>query len=161
MRDETTMHTRRGFRRALTIDKLARGCHSYFPERVYKVIPSRAISINSTPSRLANESARVLVIITKMADKNIPTPAPQDLMIRYFHLLHGCPLERATMAFTASASVLAIYIQQFWNMLTYEAKIRAYNFQLDETRFVLDANILRDFRDNLSTSRSQARHVLY
>nr|GEV74819.1 hypothetical protein [Tanacetum cinerariifolium] len=28
--------------------------------------------------------------------------------------------------------------------LTYEAKTRAYNFQLDETRFVLDANLLRD-----------------
>ncbi|GJV81317.1 hypothetical protein Tco_1517187 [Tanacetum coccineum] len=47
-------------------------------------------------------------------------------------------------AFTASASVPAIYIQQFWNMPTYEAKTGAYSFQLDETRFVLDANLLRD-----------------
>nr|GEX94166.1 retrovirus-related Pol polyprotein from transposon TNT 1-94 [Tanacetum cinerariifolium] len=30
------------------------------------------------------------------------------------------------------------------NMLTYEAKTGAYSFQLDETRFVLDANLLRD-----------------
>nr|GEW19688.1 hypothetical protein [Tanacetum cinerariifolium] len=30
------------------------------------------------------------------------------------------------------------------NTLTYEAKTEAYNFQLDETRFVLDANLLRD-----------------
>ncbi|GJV24492.1 hypothetical protein Tco_1377187 [Tanacetum coccineum] len=44
-------------------------------------------------------------------------------------------------AFTASASVPAIYIQQFWNTLTYEAKTGAYSFQLDETRFVLDAII--------------------
>ncbi|GKD92439.1 hypothetical protein Tco_1372276 [Tanacetum coccineum] len=29
-------------------------------------------------------------------------------------------------AFTTSASVLTIYIQQFWNMITYEAKTRAY-----------------------------------
>nr|GEU87928.1 retrovirus-related Pol polyprotein from transposon TNT 1-94 [Tanacetum cinerariifolium] len=42
------------------------------------------------------------------------------------------------------ASVLAIYIQQFWNMLTYEANIRAYSFELDETRFVLDANLQRE-----------------
>ncbi|GKA81244.1 hypothetical protein Tco_0787936 [Tanacetum coccineum] len=47
-------------------------------------------------------------------------------------------------AFTASASVPAIYIQQFWNTLTYEAKTGAYSFQLDETRFVLDANLLRE-----------------
>ncbi|GJR13221.1 hypothetical protein Tco_0795873 [Tanacetum coccineum] len=47
-------------------------------------------------------------------------------------------------AFTASASVPAIYIQQFWNTLTYEAKIRTYNFELDEARFVLDVNLLRE-----------------
>ncbi|GKC72684.1 hypothetical protein Tco_1118567 [Tanacetum coccineum] len=47
-------------------------------------------------------------------------------------------------AFTASASVPAIYIQQFWNTHTYEAKIGAYSFQLDENRFILDANLLRE-----------------
>ncbi|GKB01901.1 hypothetical protein Tco_0829945 [Tanacetum coccineum] len=47
-------------------------------------------------------------------------------------------------AFTASASVPAIYIQQFWNTLVYKAKTRDYSFQLDETRFVLDANLLRE-----------------
>nr|GEV09287.1 hypothetical protein [Tanacetum cinerariifolium] len=31
-----------------------------------------------------------------------------------------------------------------WNTLTYKAKTRAYNFQLDEYRFVLDANLLRE-----------------
>ncbi|GJR30666.1 hypothetical protein Tco_1106898 [Tanacetum coccineum] len=35
-------------------------------------------------------------------------------------------------AFTASAFVPAIYIQQFWNTLTYKAKTGAYSFQLDE-----------------------------
>nr|GEV70220.1 hypothetical protein [Tanacetum cinerariifolium] len=64
-----------------------------------------------------------------------PLNLPQDLMIRYFHLLHG--------AFTASASVPAIYTQQFWNTLTYDAKTKAYSFQWDETRFTLDANLLR------------------
>nr|GEU88731.1 integrase, catalytic region, zinc finger, CCHC-type, peptidase aspartic, catalytic [Tanacetum cinerariifolium] len=51
------------------------------------------------------------------------------------------------MTFTASASILAIYIQQFWNTLTYDAKTRAYSFQLDETRFTLDANLLREALD--------------
>nr|GEX15125.1 hypothetical protein [Tanacetum cinerariifolium] len=45
-----------------------------------------------------------------MADENVPAQAPTDLMITYFYFLHG--------AFTTSAFVLAIYIQQFWNTLT-------------------------------------------
>nr|GEU39613.1 hypothetical protein [Tanacetum cinerariifolium] len=47
-------------------------------------------------------------------------------------------------AFTATALVLTIYIQQFWNTLTYEATNGTYSFELDETRFVLDANLLRE-----------------
>ncbi|GJU89538.1 hypothetical protein Tco_1301961 [Tanacetum coccineum] len=72
-----------------------------------------------------------------MVDENVPAPAPtrSDDQILPF---------AAWVAFTASALVPAIYIQQFWNTLTYEAKTGAYSFQLDETRFVLDANLLRD-----------------
>ncbi|GJR67105.1 hypothetical protein Tco_0013170 [Tanacetum coccineum] len=47
-------------------------------------------------------------------------------------------------AFTALASVPAIYIQQFWTTLIYEAKTGAYSFQLDKSRFVLDGNLLRE-----------------
>ncbi|GKF14977.1 hypothetical protein Tco_0056439 [Tanacetum coccineum] len=47
-------------------------------------------------------------------------------------------------AFTASVSVPAIYVQQFWNTLTYEVKTRAYHFQLDKDWFILDANLLRE-----------------
>ncbi|GKA99524.1 hypothetical protein Tco_0827518 [Tanacetum coccineum] len=47
-------------------------------------------------------------------------------------------------AFTASASVPSIYIQQFWNTLTFEAKTGAYSFQLGEHWFTLDANLLRE-----------------
>nr|GFB46120.1 hypothetical protein [Tanacetum cinerariifolium] len=47
-------------------------------------------------------------------------------------------------AFIASASILAIYIQQFWNTLTYEAKNGTYGFELDETQFILDANLPRE-----------------
>nr|GEW42327.1 histone deacetylase 14 [Tanacetum cinerariifolium] len=47
-------------------------------------------------------------------------------------------------AFTASASVPAIYLQQFWDTLMFEAKTRAYRFQLDEEWFILDANLLRE-----------------
>ncbi|GKD06740.1 hypothetical protein Tco_1181714, partial [Tanacetum coccineum] len=47
-------------------------------------------------------------------------------------------------AFTASTSVTAIYIQQFWNTLTYMQKVGTYRFQLDENWFTLDANLLRE-----------------
>ncbi|GJV30108.1 hypothetical protein Tco_1386556 [Tanacetum coccineum] len=100
----------------------------------------------------------ILVHITWLM-RMFPLLLPQHLMIKYYHLLHGCLLERVLLswifkrskgsqsfrslwifcktqtslvAFTTLASVPAIYIQQFWNTLTYEAKTRAYSFQLDE-----------------------------
>nr|GEW94985.1 hypothetical protein [Tanacetum cinerariifolium] len=47
-------------------------------------------------------------------------------------------------AFSASANVLSIYIQQFWNTLTQEAKTGVFRFQLDEQWFTLDYDLLRD-----------------
>ncbi|GJR02065.1 hypothetical protein Tco_0525049 [Tanacetum coccineum] len=47
-------------------------------------------------------------------------------------------------AFTVSASVPAIYIQQFWNTLTYVEKSKTYRFQLDEDWFTPDANLPRE-----------------
>ncbi|GKD16784.1 retrovirus-related pol polyprotein from transposon TNT 1-94 [Tanacetum coccineum] len=71
----------------------------------------------------------------KMADENVfaPTPTRSDDQILPF-----------AAAFTASASVPAIYIQQFWNTLTYVEKAGTYRFQLDENWFTLDANLLRE-----------------
>ncbi|GJT90868.1 hypothetical protein Tco_1079713, partial [Tanacetum coccineum] len=46
-------------------------------------------------------------------------------------------------AFTASANVPSIYIQQFWNTLTMDTKTGIYSFQLDELWFTLDADLLR------------------
>nr|GEV61329.1 retrovirus-related Pol polyprotein from transposon TNT 1-94 [Tanacetum cinerariifolium] len=100
-----------------------------------------------------------------------PLLLPKDLTIRYYHLVHGSPLERETMSWIfkrskgtqsfrsqwifcktqtslehslPQASVLAIYIQQFWNTLTQEAKTGVYHFLLDEDRFILDAYLLRE-----------------
>ncbi|GJW85232.1 hypothetical protein Tco_0158377 [Tanacetum coccineum] len=86
-----------------------------------------------------------------MADKNVPAPAPTRSDEQILSFAAWVPIGKSNYVldlqkkgFTASASVPAIYIQQFWNTLTYEAKTRAYSFQLDETRFVLDANLLRE-----------------
>nr|GFC20117.1 hypothetical protein [Tanacetum cinerariifolium] len=47
-------------------------------------------------------------------------------------------------AFSASANVPSIYIQQFWNTLAQEAKTGVYMFQLDEQWFTLTSDFLRD-----------------
>ncbi|GKG40173.1 hypothetical protein Tco_0466950, partial [Tanacetum coccineum] len=44
---------------------------------------------------------------------------------------------------SALASVPAIYIQQFWNTMTYDVKTGIYNYQLDEQWFNLNADLLR------------------
>ncbi|GJS96666.1 hypothetical protein Tco_0803634 [Tanacetum coccineum] len=46
-------------------------------------------------------------------------------------------------ALTASTNVSSIYIQQFWNTLTQEAKSGVYSFQLDEQWFTLNVDLLR------------------
>ncbi|GJZ39526.1 hypothetical protein Tco_1415376 [Tanacetum coccineum] len=47
-------------------------------------------------------------------------------------------------AFDASSNVPSIYIQQFWNTLTQEAKTGVYRFQLDEQWFTLNSDLLCD-----------------
>ncbi|GJU82140.1 hypothetical protein Tco_1284505 [Tanacetum coccineum] len=106
-----------------------------------------------------------------MADENVPAPAPTRSDDQILPFAAWVPIRKSNYvldlqkkqknpifhisvdilqntnffrAFTTSASVPAIYIQQFWNTITYEAKTGAYNFQLDKTRFVLDANLLRE-----------------
>ncbi|GJV72358.1 retrovirus-related pol polyprotein from transposon TNT 1-94 [Tanacetum coccineum] len=79
-----------------------------------------------------------------MANENVPALAPIISDDQILPFSAWVLLERATIAFTTSASVPAIYIQQFWNTLTQEAKTRVYHFQLDEDLFILDANLLRE-----------------
>ncbi|GJW98878.1 hypothetical protein Tco_0180686 [Tanacetum coccineum] len=120
-----------------------------------------------------------------MVDENVPAPAPTRFDDQILLIVAWVPIGKSNYvldlqkkqknpifqisvdilqninffrAFTASASVPAIYIQQFWNTLTYEAKTRAYSFQLDETRFVLDVNLLRKALE--ITSIDQARQFV-
>ncbi|GJX28494.1 hypothetical protein Tco_0236573 [Tanacetum coccineum] len=106
-----------------------------------------------------------------MVDENVPAPAPTRTDDQILPFVAWVPIGKSNFvldlqkkkknpifqiyvdillntnffrAFTASASVLAIYIHQFWNTLAYEAKTEANSFQLDETRFTLDVNLLRE-----------------
>ncbi|GJS84261.1 hypothetical protein Tco_0750802 [Tanacetum coccineum] len=47
-------------------------------------------------------------------------------------------------AFTTSADVPSIYVQQFWNTLAKDTKTSVYSFQLDELWFNLNADLFRN-----------------
>ncbi|GJV63634.1 retrovirus-related pol polyprotein from transposon TNT 1-94 [Tanacetum coccineum] len=51
------------------------------------------------------------------------------------------------MAFTASSTIPAIYIQQFWDTMCFDSSTRLYSCQLDEQWFNLHKDILRDALD--------------
>ncbi|GJY25002.1 hypothetical protein Tco_0399728 [Tanacetum coccineum] len=105
-----------------------------------------------------------------MAEENVPAPSPKrsDKHILPFNAwlpvgkgnllldlqkLQKNPIFRISVdilqntnffrAFTASANVPTIYIQQFWNTLVQDAKTEVYSFQLDEQWFTLNADLLR------------------
>ncbi|GKF64956.1 hypothetical protein Tco_0188404, partial [Tanacetum coccineum] len=69
-----------------------------------------------------------------MAEENLhaPTRSDEQLNTNFFR------------AFSTPANVPSIYIQQFWNTLTQEAKTGVYMFQLDEQWFTLNFDLLRD-----------------
>ncbi|GJX13583.1 hypothetical protein Tco_0205341 [Tanacetum coccineum] len=105
----------------------------------------------------------------KMAEENIPIPTRSDdqlvpvkarlpygksNLLLDLQKLQKNPIFRISVdilqntnffrAFIASANVPSIYIQQFWNTLTQEAKSGVYSFQLDEQWFPLNADLLRE-----------------
>ncbi|GKB75131.1 hypothetical protein Tco_0936543 [Tanacetum coccineum] len=106
-----------------------------------------------------------------MADQNVPAQAPTRideqivprsawLQIRKSNLLFDLqkiqknPIFQISVdilrntnffrAFSASASVPAIYIQQFWNTMKYDKKTGVYSCQVDEQWFNLSADLLRN-----------------
>ncbi|GJY12767.1 hypothetical protein Tco_0382076 [Tanacetum coccineum] len=105
-----------------------------------------------------------------MAEQNVPpqpptrtdeqiVPRSQWLIIRKSNLLFNAqkfqknPIFQISVdilsntnffrAFTASASVPAIYLQQFWNTMIYNEKSGIYSCQIDEQWFDLSADLLR------------------
>ncbi|GKD03544.1 hypothetical protein Tco_1178518, partial [Tanacetum coccineum] len=77
-----------------------------------------------------------------MAEQNVPAQAPTrtDEQIISVDILRNTNFFRA---FSASASVPAIYIQQFWNSMKYDEKTGIYSCQVDEQWFNLSADLLR------------------
>ncbi|GKB59723.1 retrovirus-related pol polyprotein from transposon TNT 1-94 [Tanacetum coccineum] len=81
-----------------------------------------------------------------MAEQNVPTQAPTrtDEQIISVDILHNTNFFRA---FSAFASVLAVYIQQFWNVMKYDEKTGVYRCQVDEQWFNLSVDLLRKALD--------------
>ncbi|GJR15385.1 retrovirus-related pol polyprotein from transposon TNT 1-94 [Tanacetum coccineum] len=63
----------------------------------------------------------------KMADENVPAPAPTRSDDQILPFATWVPIGKSN-----------------YNTLTYEAKTEDYSFELDETRFALDANLSRE-----------------
>ncbi|GJZ97917.1 hypothetical protein Tco_0670370 [Tanacetum coccineum] len=61
--------------------------------------------------------------------------------------VESCITPNFFRAFSASASVPAIYIQQFWNSMKYDEKTGVYCCQVDEQWFNLSADLLRKALD--------------
>ncbi|GJU74619.1 hypothetical protein Tco_1266024 [Tanacetum coccineum] len=106
-----------------------------------------------------------------MADENVPAPAPTRSDDQILPFIAWVPIRKSNFvldlqnkqknpifqvsvdilqntnffkAFTTSASIPAIYLQQFWDTLVFEAKTGAYRFQLDEDWFILDTSLIRE-----------------
>nr|GEV99436.1 hypothetical protein [Tanacetum cinerariifolium] len=115
-----------------------------------------------------------LMLLDNMANENIPASAPTrsddqilpfaawvpigksnfvlDLQKKQKNLIFQISVDilqntNFFRAFTASALVPAINLQQFWDTLMFKAKTGAYRFQLDEDWFRPEANLLREALD--------------
>ncbi|GKC11499.1 hypothetical protein Tco_1008281, partial [Tanacetum coccineum] len=75
-----------------------------------------------------------------MAKQNVPNQPPartdEQILPRSYNT-------NFFQAFTASANVPAIYLQQFWNTMKYNEKTGVYSCQVDEQWFDLSADLLR------------------
>ncbi|GKA47448.1 hypothetical protein Tco_0740331 [Tanacetum coccineum] len=88
----------------------------------------------------------VMEIQNTMAEQNVPSQAPArtDEQIISVDILRNTNFFRA---FSASASVTSVYIQQFWNSMKYDKKTGVYSCQVDEQWFNLSADLLRKALD--------------
>ncbi|GJU14505.1 hypothetical protein Tco_1142471 [Tanacetum coccineum] len=77
-----------------------------------------------------------------MAEQNVPAQPPTrtDEQIISVDILSNTNFFQA---FTASANVPAIYLQQFWKTMSYNEKTGVYSCQVDEQWFDLSADLLR------------------
>ncbi|GKE67841.1 hypothetical protein Tco_1522002, partial [Tanacetum coccineum] len=80
-----------------------------------------------------------------MANENVPAPAPTRSDDQILPFAAWVPIGKSNFVLDLQKKQRnPIFQISFLNTLQYEAKTRAYSFQLDESRFILDANLLRE-----------------
>ncbi|GJS73560.1 hypothetical protein Tco_0706401 [Tanacetum coccineum] len=86
-----------------------------------------------------------------MVDENVLTPAPTRSDDQILPFAVWVPIRKRNHVLDLQKrqknlifQIFSIYIQQFWNTLTYVEKAETYRFQLDENWFTLDVNLLRE-----------------
>ncbi|GJS66254.1 hypothetical protein Tco_0680818 [Tanacetum coccineum] len=82
-----------------------------------------------------------------MAEQNVPAQAPTRTDEQILPRSAWLQIGKSNLAFSASASVPAIYIQQFWNTMKYDEKTGVYCCQVDEQWVNLSADLLRKALD--------------
>ncbi|GJX42200.1 hypothetical protein Tco_0257190 [Tanacetum coccineum] len=83
-----------------------------------------------------------ITAVNTMAEQNVPAQPPTRKKMRQIVNSLQCNTN-FFQAFTASANVPAIYLQQFWKTMSYNEKTGVYSCQLDEQWFDLSADLLR------------------
>ncbi|GKA40081.1 hypothetical protein Tco_0732674, partial [Tanacetum coccineum] len=94
---------------------------------------------NKIPLYYDNKSA---IALCYDAEQNVPAQPPTRT---YEQIISVDILSNTNFfqAFTASANVPAIYLQQFWKTMSYNEKTGVYSCQVDEQWFDLSADLLR------------------
>ncbi|GJW86905.1 hypothetical protein Tco_0162245 [Tanacetum coccineum] len=82
-----------------------------------------------------------------MAKQNVPAQAPTRTDEQILPRSAWLQIGKSNLAFSASASVPAIYIQQFWNTMKHDEKTGVYCCQVHEQWFNLSADLLRKALD--------------
>ncbi|GJR20932.1 monodehydroascorbate reductase [Tanacetum coccineum] len=111
----------------------------------------------TVPYKEGEDIIKELIGKDTMADMNIPAddvPVSKSNYVLDILKPQKSPIFKVALAilkntnffkaFTASSTIPAIYIQQFWDTMRYDSTTRIYNCQLDEKWFNLYKDILRD-----------------
>ncbi|GJZ00755.1 hypothetical protein Tco_0518184 [Tanacetum coccineum] len=145
-------------------------CMDVVPNALDAIPAQRLTDLTSIKFLCDCDNKSVLLCVNTMAEQNVPTQPPtrtdeqivprsQWLTIGKSNLLFNAqkiqknPIFQISVdilsntnffqAFTASANVPAIYLQQFWNTMKYNEKTGVYSCQVDEQWFDLSADLLR------------------
>ncbi|GJU78533.1 hypothetical protein Tco_1275603 [Tanacetum coccineum] len=107
-------------------------------------VPGRGLTVlDSGLHESLDSGLQCLPDSDNMADENVPAPAPTRSNEQILSYAAWVPIGKSNFVLDLQKKQ-KIPIFQISNTLTYEAKTGAYSFQLDETRFVLDVNLLRE-----------------